>query len=361
MPNFDLSALALKSVCPNNEIICDNKGLPSIMVRVPKMTYKDLGLGDSTATHPAFIVDGQEVPEIYISKFQNVVMDGRAYSLPGMDPAVSMGMDAAISYCSTKGDGWHLMTAAEWAAIALWCKANGTMPKGNNSYGKDTSETVYKAIPSCARNSEGRVQRVATGTGPLTWSHDGTPSGIWDLNGNVWEQTGGMRLVNGELQILPNNNAADNANSQAASSNLWRAINGSTGELISPNGAGTTSGALRLDYVESKWKWITGAIQQSFPDGQGKGCEFKDVTADDGVGDAAKLLLQGLGMLPKDTAYDGDYFYAVNGDPERKVLRGGNWYDGAYAGVFYSSADYSRASAGGGIGFRAAYVKLPSA
>lgn len=362
--NFDLSALALKAVCPSNEIICDNKGMPSIMVRIPKMTYKELGLGESTATHPAFIVNGTEVPEIYISKFQNVVMDGRAYSLPGMDPATTMGLDAAISYCSAKGEGWHLMTAAEWSVIALWCKANGTTPKGNNNFGKDVSETVYKAIPtlrdSVAQNY--RPLRVATGTGPLSWSHDGTVSGIWDLNGNVWEQMGGMRLVNGELQVLANNNAADSANSQAAASNLWRAIKGDTGELVQPNGSGTTDGALRLDWVQNKWKWITGAITQSWPDGQGKACAFKDVSADTGVGEQAKLLLQALTMLPMDgdTAYDDDNFWAVNGDPERKVIRGGSWGNAATAGVFDSSACDSRAGADWSVGFRAAFVKLPA-
>ena len=75
--NFDLSNLALKAVCPNNEILYDDKGLPSIMVKIPKMTYAELGLGDSTATHPAFIVNGIEIPEIYISKYQNIVQNGR--------------------------------------------------------------------------------------------------------------------------------------------------------------------------------------------------------------------------------------------------------------------------------------------
>ena len=37
--NFDLMATALKAVCPNNEILLDNAGKPSVMVRIPKMTY----------------------------------------------------------------------------------------------------------------------------------------------------------------------------------------------------------------------------------------------------------------------------------------------------------------------------------
>ena len=66
--NFDLMATALKAVCPNNEILLDNAGKPSIMVRIPKMTYAQLGMGESTALFPAFIINGQEVDEIYMSQ-----------------------------------------------------------------------------------------------------------------------------------------------------------------------------------------------------------------------------------------------------------------------------------------------------
>lgn len=115
--NFDLMATALKAVCPNNEILLDNAGKPSVMVRIPKMTYAQLGMGESTALFPAFIINGQEVDEIYISKYLNIVQNGRAYSLPGVDPAASMNFDQARSYCEAKGDGWHCMTRMEWGLL----------------------------------------------------------------------------------------------------------------------------------------------------------------------------------------------------------------------------------------------------
>ena len=34
--NFDLSNLALQMVLPNNELIYDDKGMPSVMVKIPK-------------------------------------------------------------------------------------------------------------------------------------------------------------------------------------------------------------------------------------------------------------------------------------------------------------------------------------
>lgn len=359
--NFDLVALAVKMACPTNEIIYDDKGLPSVMVKLPKKTYAELGLGSSTSVHPAWIVNGTEVDAIYISKFQNIVVNGRAYSLPGQDPRASIDFDAALAACTAKGAGWHLMTKMEWGAIANMCFKAGQMPYGNNDYGKDTRETGYYASPSMARDGNGRIQRVATGTGPLTWSHDRTPGGIWDLNGNVWEWNGGIRMVNGEIQILANNNGADGSKSQAASSAQWMAINGSSGALITPNGSGTTSGSVKLDWTGSVWKYITGTITAG-----NKGahdCSFENVDGST-LGANAVLLLQALGMLKYSTtsgAYEGDWFYMNNGEAERSFFSGGGWADGTRAGVFYSHGSLPRSYVSTYFGFRAAYVKLPSA
>lgn len=361
--NFDLVALALKATCPNNEVLFDDKGLPSIMVRIPKRTYAELGLGSSTAIHPAFIVNGQEVDEIYVSKYQNIVHNGRAYSLPGQDPKADIYGYDALAACTAKGAGWHLMTRAEFSALALWCKANGTMPKGNNNYGKDIADSIYQAIPSMARDSSNRIQRVATGTGPLSWSHDGTPSGIWDLNGNVSEWVGGIRFVNGELQILANNNAADSSHSQAVASAEWKAIDGTDGSLITPNGSGTTTNSIKLEWTGTIWKWQTAALTDANKGSHG--CTFESVDVDSGLSAAAVLLLQALALYKYDTtagAYLGDYLYCDTSQAERGVLCGGNWSSGANAGVFSASGNSSFASGrNASLGFRSAYVKLPAA
>nr|DAH48777.1 MAG TPA: Carbapenem-associated resistance protein [Bacteriophage sp.] len=355
MSNFDLSSLALKSAFPNNVILTDDKGLPSVMVYIPKFKMSDVITGATDSTHPAFIVDGVEKDGIYISKYQNVAYNSRAYSLPGEDPKAQINADTARTYCENKGAGWHLMSAMEWGAIALWCKKNNWLPYGNNNYGKDTRETMCKAVPSYKEGD--KTCRVATGTGPVEWSHNKQLDGIYDLNGNVWEWVDGMRLVYGELQILENNNAADSSNSKLSTGNAWKAIDGTTGKLITPGGKGTTTNSLKLDYISNKWQWITGTISSSSDSSQS--CAFVSVSAASTVCDEAKAILYALAMLPDDTAFDyeGDYFWANNAQAEHFPYRGGSWGSGAGAGVFNLTLDHARAGSGTGVGFRSAFYE----
>lgn len=361
MANFDLTNLAVTGLAPGNELIYDNAGRPSIMVKIPKLTFAQLGMGASTATHPAFIVNGQEVDAIYISKYQNIVQDGRAYSVGGADPRASITFDQAVQYCEAKGDGWHCMTRMEWGLLWRWCEQNGFIPKGNNNYGRHNTENVYKAIPSIALDSNGRIQRCATGTGPLTWYHDNSPAGIADLCGNVWEWSGGIRSVKGELHILANNNGADNAHSQGASSTEWKCINADNGELMTPNGTGTTANSVKMDIIGGKLVWSKTITTFNAADAW-PGCTFGSISCDSTIGANAKLLLQSLGMLPYTTtdACASQICYFRNCDDERSFFSGCCWYNPSFGLVSFIGHG-PRSHSSGGIGFRAAYVKLPTA
>ena len=359
--SFDHAEFALKCVAPTNFLLYDDKQMPGVYVYIPKFRLCDVLSTADTSTHPAFIVDGVEKDGIYIGKFQSKHYDGRAYSRPGEDPtapASGAGIDYFVSYNRAKGGHFHEITAAEWAAIALWCHKNGTEPYGNNDYGKDSRETLRVAIPKT--KSSGQTNHVATGTGPVTWSHDRTMAGIWDMNGNVSEWCTGLRLVKGELQVFVNNNAAAPTADLSASSSAWKAINAAaTGWddlYITPDGTGTTTGSVKLDYVSSAWKWDTTISSSS---DSSRNCEFKDITASANVGDTAKLLLQALALMPDtsltgdniDASYGNDKFYANNAADERCLGRGGGWGSGAVRGVFFGSLSsersYSDASRGG--------------
>lgn len=362
MANFDMAELALKSVCPGNAMKYDDKEMPSVMVYIPKFRLCDVLSTEDTSVHPAFRVNGVEIDGFWVGKYQTAHYNGRAYSLPGENPANTATLDTFVSYNRAKGAKFHEITNAEWAAIALWCHKNGSEPYGNNNYGKDTRETLYRAIPT-SHESDGRTARVATGTGPVTWSHDGTVEGIWDLNGNVWEWCSGLRLVNGEVQIIKDNDAAEPTCDLSASSAAWKAIKADTGELVTPDGSGTTAGTVKLDYVSNKWKYVTTITSSA---DSGRGCSFKDITCDSGVGAAAQLLLQALALLPDtaltqegviDTTYGGDYFYANNAQAERCLIRGGYWNSGSGAGVFNAYLSTPRSYSSSDIGGRSALIE----
>ena len=369
MPNYDIVNLMLQGNSPNNEIIVDNAGNPGVYVRIGKQKLSDLLDNvpeEMDMVHPAFKIGGVEKDSIYIGKFQGSENGNtRIYSLPSSSPKVSITLANTINYCRNKGDGHHCITAAEWAFLALWCKKNGTLPKGNSDYGKDITENLYKAIPASV-GTDGRINRVLTGTGPLTWSHDGTPSGIWDLNGNIWESCSGMRLINGELQVIPDNNAASPSCDLSSTSNEWKAINAnatSWGDMfIEPNGSGTTENSVKLDFDETKWVYST-TISHNRRTAE---CNFLNVSCDSTIGDKAKLLLRVLAMLPETELFRNDVSTIYNvgnlslNNSESDifaVVRGGEFRYRTKSGVFYSYMRYTDSYNSIYFGCRPAYYE----
>ena len=360
MPNFDNTALALKAVFPTNELIYDDKGLPGIYVqRQPQFLSALLTNGDGSV-HPAFLIGGQQIAKLYIGKYQGKELNGRIYSLPQEDPKTSITMDTFEGYCKAKGDGHFCATFAVYAFLALLCKKLGITPKGNNNYGRDVTESLYLAIPTSKDGQ--RTGRVATGTGPVTWSDTGDRDGIWDLNGNIWELAPGVRLVKGELQVIPYNNAAAPSTNTGANSTEWRAINKAATSYndlyLVPNGNGTTANSVRLDFVSGHWQWGDSIASQ---EDSSRSAAFASTTYASSLSTWCKMYLQAMTLGPEEGAdaadYGGDYFYANNGADERVACRGGNWGNGAYSGVFALHFLYPRSSVYGHLGGRPAYYE----
>ena len=333
----EVQNLTVQVAHPNNFLIYDNAGKPSVMVAIPKFYLDEVIDGASHTVHPAFIINGVEQDVIYISKYKNIVEEGRAYSLPMKKPQTNVNFDTAYEYCKSKGAGWHLMTNAEWAAIALWCKKNGTIPKGNNYYGRDFSEKnlPQKSIPCSYFNNN--VSNVLTGSGPENWYHDGTFAGIADLSGNLWELLSGLRLQNGEIQILANNDAADCNNSISEDSPLWKAIL-SNGTLVDIGESGT------LKYSSSMT-----AVQ------------FSNITVSPDATGNGKVLLEALGLIPHVNSLSSDYngnAVWINITDERFPKRGSDWTQGELGGLF--ALNWVQPHSVGNIyyGFRCAYYKV---
>lgn len=347
------SALTVQIAHPNNFLIYDDAGKPSAMVAIPKFYLDEVISGANHTVHPAFIINGVEQNVIYISKYQNIVEDDRAYSLPMKDPAVNVNFDQAWNYCKNKGAGWHLMTNAEWAAVALWCKKNGTLPKGNNTYGKDTTESnlPQKAIAANA-GADGKTNRTLTGGGRESWYHDNTYAGISDLNGNVWEWCSGLRLNNGEIQILANNDAADWNNLCSSDSTLWKAIM-PNGSLVNPG----TTGTLKWDFKSSNLAQYTESFElTSELNNQQSICGLKpfgSLTVKTGI--SVPESLKALALFPADSnGYENDAFWIRN-NGEKIPMRGGRMDRGAGAGIFELHLANPRTDYSDYLGFRCAF------
>lgn len=326
-------------------------GQPTYMNIIQKYDMSTIDASMS-GTHPAFIVDGVEKPEIFIGTYQGKIVSGELLSLPNVEPTHSTNYDNFLNAARANGNGHHLITNAEWSAVALQCYKNDTQPMGNSYYGRSSEDPLLigrRADGLNPGNTSGSA-RTLTGSGPVQWRHNGKNNGIADLSGDINEWNSGMRLLNGEIQIIENNNAAKLAINLGAASTEWKAIDGATGNLVTPDGSGTTLGTV---------KFATSGTADYTINGSNFGA-IKNLSTVNPVSAAALSKLKALCLFPVVDAvatFNGDGL-SLNLTIESIPVRGGNWNNGATAGVFYLYLGSARSSTSTSVGSRPAFVAL---
>lgn len=368
-----------------NKVLFDDQDAPSIMVVFNKSDFTDAV--NTTTLNSVFGPFGSSYSTAYLSKFQNIVKNGRAYSLPLQNPATDVpssggSTTAAITWnyanqvSEAKGAGWVLCPNSLWGAVAHLARVNNTLPHGNNNWGSDVNypnETgtgcYWHTGSEYSTTLSLRVAKTLTGSGPTTWYSDHTPYGVADMNGNVTEWVGGFRQVYGEPQFIT---IADMVahNGYSATSSVWNAISASGGALKVTDPTGTSiygQNAVRF-YINSESKL---AIQVTAANGNSTTANTAranwttytatgEFVTESGVGTAKDLLI-GMGLFPLDsrtsTVYSGNGLWINPAYDERVCRRGGDWLDGSGAGVWYAFVRSGRGLSSDAVGFRSAFYE----
>lgn len=279
------------------------KGQPSFMYVMAAFNNEDIHAELGTGLHPAFLSNGVK-KERFVGVYQGSWSDSEVVSQPGKDPMTSINYDTAVTRCQNSGPGFDASSNWDWAAITLWCMANGFEPRGNTYYGLhhtnrwETGKRQDNGLPGDPTGTA----RILTGSGPASWHHDGTPAGIADMVGNVNEWVRGMKIIDGRVWLAPDNGLLD-----------------------------------ELDFIDTGFD-VTNANPWS---------NHSSVGASELVKQA--LIAPIAGMAPVGRIY-------VNAEGERLPYRGGTWYNTSTAGLGCVYLNNARSRTGTTLGVRPAFA-----
>lgn len=316
-------------------IIRDSTGNANAMFVLPRFSYADLGMTADMGTGDVTAFDvgtGSIKGEIFIGAY--LASGSGAVSASRQDPRAWFDHTAARNACSAKGAGWHLMTAHEWAAIALWCMANGYEPIGNTNWGRSHAKTWMvgdRADNRAPGDTASTVGRTQTGSMGSEATHTRTLGGIADLVGNVWEWQDGLLLQDGRFKISAYNTQAEV--DWAFADAFLDASTPTGGSPILSNAVNNRLGAIGDNANSANVEWRAMTKSGSYVSNQAM----------------KRLLLEPAGALPQGRIYMRNF-------GERLPSRGGSWNEGASAGLATLSLGVSRAYTGAGFGFRPAFA-----
>ena len=304
--------------------------------------YSGFPVGFFVKEQPATGVDGVDYASVYFDgfyagKYQASKDDATgsaagtgsiATSRQGVVPWTSITYDDAVLACARtsatvgKDALFGLMTNRQWMSLAVYSMLLGPTvfgagrygPFGNNSNTASPSDVDDTAIAFTADPTQ--ANRALTGTGTKTgWAvgqnltaHNGKISGVYDLNGNVWEWVSGLKTKVG----------------------------------------GTGGNSDTKFWVNEKDTGI------AVPAGLASGNKFLSLMTN------AEMRAHGI---PSNTDATGSshfgtdgFWFSTSANSEYLPVRGGGWSYGAYAGVFALLLYAPRSSVSTDIGFRAALL-----
>lgn len=365
-------------------------------VLIPKFTIADV----SGVTFGGFKVDKYICSQPNATPSEaaaDVAHSGAALAVPGISrPGLPVWdyitFPQAMIACCNKGKGWHLISAFEWASLAFLSKKYGTQPHGGNANTDPPADATYATeiamLDKHLHGENGTYHRSLPGTGPNTWAHNHLASGVFDLQGLVWQwnlmlmSTDGYPYVPANLDVTytgspygrgtisGSGGATPTLTCDGAGVNWLKAwtvdeFNSDCYCYIAEAGGGV--GAL---YTITDTTATTIVLTNGDAPGSGTAtfCIFKlvatDITA--GMTSGHKILtlrdsdaalkafaLPATASSSGAATYGNDYFY-YDKAAFRAAFRGGYFGDGAGAGVFALYVGRAPGVSNYNVGFRAA-------
>lgn len=306
-------------------IVKDRLGLPNYMT----MFYMEPGTYSPEDVPEMFKIRNKIVPAILISQYHNTVIDtldgGVAVSLPFQQPKHTINMNDAAKACARKGNGWHLMTNAEFVYLLHEAEELGHTIGGNTNYGANADNPDEKGV----NYDRGRT---LTGLDPLTWSHDGTAGGVFGLCGNFYEWVTGLRLHYGVIEYTKNNDAAVDGYTTEAPDWQVATANGKPLRLYGNDGVTLST----KEDVEVAWD----------------GCHIKDLQLEE-LEEMPEIAYK-LGIVPHDWENETAGIWADNELEEAVPVRGSSFYGTSNGGAGALHLSRARSFVSYGVSFRSA-------
>lgn len=287
-------------------IVKDRLGLPNYMT----MFYMEPGTYKEEDVPEMFKIRNKIVPAILISQYHNTVIDtldgGVAVSLPFQQPKHTINMNDAAKACARKGNGWHLMTNAEFVYLLHEAEELGHTIGGNTNYGCNADNPQEKSVVY----DRGRT---LTGCDPLTWSHDGTAGGVFGICGNFWEFVTGLRLHKGVVEYTKDNDAAVEGYKDEAPDWTVAEVNGKPLKLYGSSDGGVVMST--AEKIEKDWD----------------GCHIAELQLEE-LEDVPEIAYK-LGIVPHDWKNETAGIWADSELEEAVPFRGSCFYSASDGGA----------------------------